>query len=73
MRGPHNIIQLHGGVPILYLASDMGLHYLTFMKRNLENKRKLTPVVIMNNVGLYCEFFVNNVNLFNDIKFINYI
>jgi len=24
---------------ILYLASDMGLYYLTFMERNLENKK----------------------------------
>ena len=29
---------------IIYLACDMGLHYLTFMIRNLENKKKLTRV-----------------------------
>ena len=26
------------------LAFDIGLHYLTFMRRNLENKKKLTLV-----------------------------
>jgi hypothetical protein len=31
-----NIIQLHGCVPILYLASDMGLHYLTFHGKKLK-------------------------------------
>ena len=33
---------------ILYLASDMGLHYLTFMGRNLEIRKKPTSVRIMN-------------------------
>ena len=39
----YNIIQLHGCVSILYLEYDMGLHYLTFMGRNLEYRKKLTP------------------------------
>ena len=33
---------------ILYLAYDMGFHYLTFMKSNLKNKKKLTLARIMN-------------------------
>ena len=33
---------------ILYLASDMGLRYLTFMGRNLEIRKKPTSVRIMN-------------------------
>ena len=40
----HNIIQLHGLCSILYLACDMGLHYLISMRRNLINKKKLTPL-----------------------------
>ena len=31
MHVAHNIIHLHACDPILYLAYDMGLHYLTFM------------------------------------------
>ena len=27
-----------------YLALDMGLHYLTFMGRNLNNRKKLMPI-----------------------------
>jgi hypothetical protein len=33
---------------ILYSTCDMGLHYLTFMGRNLENKKKLALARLMN-------------------------
>ena len=46
---------------ILYLAVDMGLHYLTFMGRNLENRKKLMPVQLMN-----CMNIVNIINIFSD-------
>ena len=39
-RGAHNIIQLHGCVPLYIVGYIMGLHYLIFMERNLENKIK---------------------------------
>jgi len=38
---------------ILYLVHDMGLQYLIFMGRSLENKKKLTLVRIMNNVNIF--------------------
>ena len=49
---------------ILCLASDMGLHYLTFMGRNLENKKKLTPVCIMNCAGLNSKIIMNSAGIF---------
>jgi hypothetical protein len=48
----HNIIQMHGCVPFLCLAFDTGLHYIIFMRRNLENKKKLTSVQITNNANM---------------------
>ena len=47
---------------ILYLAYDMGLHYLTFLRGNLNNRKKLTLVWIMNSVGM------NNMNIANNIS-----
>ena len=38
----------------------MDVHYFTFMGRNFANKKKLTPVQIMNNVDM------NSVSTFND-------
>ena len=40
----------------------MALHYLTFMGRKLENRKKLTPVQIMNSAGMN---IVNNIGIFN--------
>ena len=51
---------------ILYLVSNMGLQYLTFMGRNLVNKKKLTPVRIMNSIALCSKNIVNSVGIFND-------
>ena len=51
---------------ILYLTSDMGLHYLIFMGRNLENRKKLTPTRIMNSANMHSTNIVNNVGVFND-------
>ena len=45
----------------------MGRHYLTFMRRNFENKKKLTFLRIMNSVGLSDKDIVNSVNIFSDI------
>ena len=44
----------------------MGLHYLTFMERNLERGKKLMPVRIMNSVGLNTKKIVNTVGNFID-------
>ena len=44
----------------------MGLHYLIFMWRNLENKKKLTLVQIMNSVGMNSKNIIYNVSIFND-------
>ena len=44
----------------------MGLHYLAFVERNLENKKKLTMVRITNSVGFIRKNIVNSVNIFND-------
>ena len=44
----------------------MGLRYLTFMGRNLKNKKKLMLVRIMNNVGMNSMNIENNVNIFSD-------
>ena len=44
----------------------MDFHYLTFMGRNLENRKKLMPVRIMNNANMNNENIVNSVGMFND-------
>ena len=51
----------------------MGLHYLTFTGRNLENKKKLTLVWIINSAGLDSENIVCSVGIFNDSSAINSI
>jgi hypothetical protein len=51
----------------------MGLHYLTFMLRNLENKKRLTLVQLMNSVSLDSKSIVNSVGIFNDIVAMNSI
>jgi hypothetical protein len=56
---------------ILYLEPSMGLQYLTFIGRNLENRKKLTPVGIMNSIGLYSKNIVNTLGIFNDSANIN--
>lgn len=37
------------------------------MRRNLDNKKKLTPIQIMDNVGLYSKNIMNRVGIHNDI------
>ena len=49
----------------------MGLHYLTFMRRNAENKKKLMPVWRMNSGGLSNKDIVHNVGIFDDSTSIN--
>ena len=44
----------------------MGLHYLTFIGRNLENKKKPTLLQIMNSVALNNKNIVNIVGIVND-------
>lgn len=44
----------------------MGIHYLTFMGRDLENKKKLTPVQTMNNVGMINMNIVSSGGIFGD-------
>ena len=50
---------------ILYLASNMGIHYLIFIGRNLEKRKKLMPIRIMKSVGLNSKNIVNSVGIFN--------
>ena len=62
----HNIIPIARLYSIIYVAFDMDLHYLTFMRRNLQNKKKLMPVRIMNIVNMNIKNIVNNVGIVND-------
>ena len=51
----------------------MGLQYLTFMERYLENKKKLTMLRIMNSAGVSSMKIVNNVDIFSDSATMNSI
>ena len=51
----------------------MGLHYLTFMGRNLKNRKKLMLVHIMNSVSLNSKNIVNGVGILNESVVINNI
>ena len=51
---------------ILYLALEMGLHYLTFMERNLENKKNL--IQVMNNASMNNKNIMNSLGIFNDVN-----
>ena len=42
----------------------MGLHYLTFMGRKIENRKKLTFVRMMNSVNLISKNNKNSVGVF---------
>ena len=44
----------------------MGLHYLTFMERNLEIGNKLMPIRTMNNDGMNSKNIVNYASIFNN-------
>ena len=49
----------------------MRLQYLTFMERNLEKRKKLTSIQIMNNVSMSSNIVVNSTgmnsaNIFNE-------
>lgn len=54
-----NIIQLHGCV-------WFKIWHMTWAAKNLENKKKLTPMWIMNSVDVFSENIVNNVGTFSD-------
>ena len=58
---------------MLYLASEMGLHYVTFMGRHLENMKKLTSIRIMNSASMNSKNIMNSVGIFNVNGFINNI
>ena len=45
----------------------MGLHYLTFIGRNLENRKKSTPMQIMNKASINSKNIVNIVGIFKYI------
>ena len=49
----------------------MGLHYLTFVGRNLENRKNLIMVQIMNSASFNSKNILNSVGMFNDIDIIN--
>ena len=51
----------------------MGLYYLTLMERNLEYRKKLMFVRIMNNIGLSGKNIMNSFNIFNNKCAINNI
>ena len=44
----------------------MGCHYLTFMERNLENRKKLMPIRIMHSASMNSRNIVNSVGVFDD-------
>ena len=54
----------------------MDLQYLTFVGRNLENKKQLTLLQMMNNAGLDSKNIMNSFSIFNDnmtlIGFVGY-
>ena len=45
---------------------NIGLHYPTFMGRNLDNKTKLTPIRIMNSVDMNSKNIMNSGGIFSD-------
>lgn len=49
----------------------MGLHYLTVMGRNLENKTKMALVQIMNIANMNGKNILNNINIFNESAAMN--
>ena len=49
----------------------MGLHYLTFVERDLENRKQLPLVQIINSVCINSMNIVNSVGNFNDIASMN--
>ena len=49
----------------------MGLHYLTFMGRNLENKKKLMHLQIVNSANMNSKYIMNIVNIYNDSAAMN--
>jgi hypothetical protein len=51
---------------ISFLASNMGLCYLTFVGRNLEIMKKLKPVQIMNSAIMISMEIVNDVGISNN-------
>lgn len=51
---------------ISFLASNMGLCYLTFVGRNLEIMKKLKPVQIMNSARMISMEIVNDVGISNN-------
>ena len=55
----------------MYLAFDTGLHYLTFMGTNLENKKTLMHVQTMNSVSMNNKNIVNILGMFNDNAIMN--
>jgi hypothetical protein len=46
---------------------DTVLHYLTFIRRDLGNRRKPTPIRIMNSVGMNNKDIVNIDDIFSDM------
>jgi hypothetical protein len=49
---------------ILYLACDMGLHYLTFMARNFKSRRNLKLLQILNRSDVNSKNILHCVNIF---------
>lgn len=66
------MIQVHGFCFLLYLASYMGLRYLTFMGRGLESRKKLMSIRLMNNADVNGMNIVDNVSIFSDSVAMNY-
>ena len=51
---------------ILYLAFNMGFHYLTFMGRNLKSRKKLMLVRTINIGNMNSKNILNSVSIFNE-------
>jgi hypothetical protein len=49
----------------------MGLHYITFMGRNLENRIQPNTVRIMNSAGMISKNFANSVGIFSNSDAMN--
>ena len=49
----------------------MGLYYLAVIRKNLENKKKLTPVEIMNSANMTHKNIVSTFSIHNDSATVN--
>ena len=51
----------------------MGIHHLTFMRRNLENKKELMPVQIMDSACMNSTNIVSSIGIFGENATMNIV